>query len=46
MSVTTLARQMYPAGIEKLMRKYEEAVRRPYGYLLVDLKPAQKICAT
>merc|ERR1711973_1047339 len=30
---------MYPGGTETFMRKYEEAVSRPYGYLLVDLKP-------
>ena len=40
MQVMTLARQMYPAGTETFMRKYEEAVRRPYRYLLVDLKPS------
>ena len=38
MQVMTLARQMYPAGTETFMRKYEEAVRRPYR--LVDLKPS------
>ena len=40
MQVMTLAKQMYPAGTETFMRKYEEAVRRPYGYFLVDLKPS------
>ena len=40
MQVMTLARQMYQAGTETFMRKYEEAVRRPYGYLLIDLKPS------
>ena len=39
MQVMTLAKQMYPGGTETFMRKYEEAVSRPYGYLLVDLKP-------
>ncbi len=39
MQVMTLAKQMYPGRTESFMRKYEEAVSRPYGYLLVDLKP-------
>ena len=39
MQVTTFAKQMYPAGTETFLRKYEEAMRHPYEYLLVDLKP-------
>ena len=39
MQVLTLAKQVYPGGTQTFMRKYEEAVHRPYGYLLVDLKP-------
>ena len=39
MQVMTLAKQMYLGGTEPFVRKYEEAVSRPYGYLLVDLKP-------
>ena len=40
MQVMTLTRQMYPAGTETFMRKYEEAVSHPLGYLLIDLKPS------
>ena len=39
LQIMTLAKQMYPGGTESFMKKYEEAVSRPYGYLLVDLKP-------
>ena len=35
----TLARQMYPGRSQRFMDAYEKAVGRPYGYLLVDLKP-------
>lgn len=35
----TLARQMYPGKTQHFMRNFEEAVSKPYGYLLVDLKP-------
>jgi hypothetical protein len=38
-AVRTLARQMYPGNTVKLMQKYEEAIRVPYGYLLIDVKP-------
>ena len=34
----TLARQMYPGNTEKLLRVFNNAVSKPYGYLLVDLK--------
>jgi len=36
--VLTLAKQMYPRCPEFFLKQYEEAVRRPYGYLLIDLK--------
>ena len=35
----TLARQMYPNNPQQLLRRFEDAIQRPYGYLLVDLKP-------
>ena len=35
----TLARQMYPGQSEKMMKMFEKATKKPYGYLLVDLKP-------
>ncbi|CAC5390500.1 unnamed protein product [Mytilus coruscus] len=37
--VMTLGRQMYPTRSDLFLRKFEEATRRPYGFLLVDLKP-------
>ena len=38
LQVLTLAKQMYPGRTDFLLKQYEEAVRRPYGYLLIDLK--------
>ncbi|CAC5379718.1 unnamed protein product [Mytilus coruscus] len=35
--VMTLGRQMYPTRSDLFPRKSEEATRRPYGFLLVDL---------
>ncbi|VDH90152.1 Hypothetical predicted protein [Mytilus galloprovincialis] len=32
------ARQMYPNNSKRFMNKYIEGVKRPYGYLFVDLK--------
>ncbi|CAC5390993.1 unnamed protein product [Mytilus coruscus] len=37
--VMTLGRQMYPSRFDFFLRKFEEATRKPYGFLLVDLKP-------
>ena len=34
----TLVKQMYPGRTDLFLKQYEEAVRRPYGYLLIDLK--------
>ena len=31
---------MYPSETAWFIKEYEEAVRRPYGYLFVDLRPA------
>ena len=36
--VTTLARRIYPSASVAFMRKLEDAMARPYGYLVVDLK--------
>ncbi len=36
--IMTLARQMYPTNPHELTRHFEDAVSKPYGYLLVDLK--------
>ena len=38
LQVLTLAKQMYPGRTDFFLKQYEEAVRRPYGYLLIDLK--------
>ena len=37
--VLTLARQIYPKNLSELLSHFEDAIRRQYGYLLVDLKP-------
>ena len=38
LQIVTLAKQMYPAQTHSFIQRYEEAVQRPFGYLLVDLK--------
>lgn len=37
--ITNLAKQMYPGNVNYLKSSYEDATRKPYGYLLIDLKP-------
>lgn len=37
--VMTLARQMYPENPQHLLRHFKKATSKPYGYLLIDLKP-------
>jgi hypothetical protein len=37
--VMTLARQMYPENPQYVLRHFKEATSKPYGYLLIDLKP-------
>ena len=37
--VTILVRQMYSGNIQYFMRNFDEAINKPYGYLLIDLKP-------
>ena len=39
LQILTLAKQMYPSKTAWFIKEYEEAVRRPYGYLFVDLRP-------
>ena len=39
LQILILAKQMYPSETAWFIKEYEEAVRRPYGYLFVDLKP-------
>ena len=38
LQVLTLAKQMYSGCTNFFLKQYEEAVRRPYGYLLIELK--------
>lgn len=38
-SMMTLARQMYPGNASTFLKAFDKAVRFPYGYLFVDLKP-------
>ena len=37
--VATLARRIYPSTSAMFMKRFEDATSRPYGYLVVDLKP-------
>ena len=37
--ISMLARQINPGKVQEFMRSYEEATRRPHGYLMLDLKP-------
>ena len=39
LQILTLAKQMYPRQTALFLKEYEEAVRRLYRYLFVDLKP-------
>ena len=36
---TNLGKQMYPGSVNYLRANYEDATSKPYGYLLIDLKP-------
>jgi hypothetical protein len=37
--IRTLGQQMYPANPQLLVEAYRDATSRPYGYLLLDLRP-------
>ena len=37
--VRTLAQQMYPKSTNFLVDAYEDAISKPYGYLLLDMRP-------
>ena len=37
--ITVLARQMYPGQSEQFLNTYRMATSKPFGYLLIDLKP-------
>ena len=38
LQILILAKQMYPGQIDFFLNQHEEAVKRPFGYLLIDLK--------
>ena len=38
LQILTLAKQMYPGQTDFFLNQYEEALKRPFGYLLIDLK--------
>ena len=38
LQILTLAKQMYPGHSDFFLNQYEEAVKRPSAYLLIDLK--------
>ena len=38
LQILTLGKQMYPGQTDVFLNQYEEAVKRPFGYLLIDLK--------
>ena len=37
--ITNLAKQMHPGNVAYLRDSYVDATSKPYGYLLIDLKP-------
>ena len=37
LGIATLARQMYPKNVGYLLESFNDATKRPYGYLLLDL---------
>ena len=37
--ITNLAKQMHPGNVAYLRDSYADATSKPYGYLLIDLKP-------
>ena len=38
LQILTLAKQMYPGQKDFFLNQYEETVKRPFGYMLIDLK--------
>ena len=38
LQILTLAKQVYPGQTDFFLNQLEEAVKRPFGYLLIDLK--------
>lgn len=41
--IMTLARQMFPHNSKYMIEAFTDAVKRTYGYLLIDLKPTTMI---
>jgi hypothetical protein len=37
LGISTLARQMYPNNTKYLLESFQDATKKPYGYLLLDL---------
>ena len=37
LAISTLARQMYPNNTNFLVQSFQDATKKPYGYLLLDL---------
>jgi len=37
--IATLAKQMYPGKTRYMIEAYQDATSKPFGYLLIDLKP-------
>ena len=37
LGIATLARQMYPSNLNYLLESFNDATRKPYGYLVLDL---------
>ena len=37
--ISMIARQVNPGKVQEFLRSYEDATRRPHGYLMLDLKP-------
>ena len=44
--IVILAEQMYPGQTNFFIKQYEEAVKRPFGYLLVNLKTTTPLLPT
>ena len=38
LGISTLARQMYPHSTNFLLQSFQDATKRPHGYLLLDLQ--------
>ena len=40
--ISTLAGQMYPGNLQFLIEAYQDATKKPHGYLFINLKPKTK----